>query len=54
MATKAPKKRAKRKGTITRTKARKPPKGATVKDLVGKLVLNEDPVAYQRRLRDEW
>jgi len=54
MATKPLRKRAKRKGTITRTKAVKPASGVTVKDLVGKLVLNEDPVAYQRRVRDEW
>ena len=25
-----------------------------VSDLVGTIVLHEDPVAYQRRIRDEW
>ena len=55
MATRSrPKQKRTPKGTITRTSRKKPTQGASVKDLVGKLILAEDPVQYQRRVRDEW
>ena len=43
-----------KKATITKLRRKSRSTGVSVKDLVGTIKLNVDPVEFQRSIRDEW